>query len=84
MDGVTLERVEPHVLEIKRYRVIKAGEVSGYVVQWESQIDTKIKGTRLVRRGKRRPFWTYATVDGMPHFRVKLETRERAVRWLVG
>jgi hypothetical protein len=83
-DEVILERVEPGSLELKRYRVLKGGVEAGYVVQWETQIVTKIKGTRLIKNGKRRPLWTYTQDNGQLNYRVKLETRKDALKWLLG
>jgi len=83
-DDVTFEEVEPKVLELKRYRVLKDGKEAGFVVKWEGQMTIPLKGTRLIREGVRRPFWTYVTDNGMPAFRVKLGTRKDAVRWLIG
>lgn len=79
---LTLIRVEPEVYELKRYEVFHADKALGWVIQFMSQLDLSPQTSRIRRDGKRRPFWTYVEPSGKTHFRVKLETRKDALRWL--
>lgn len=80
--GLTLIRVDPGVYEMKRYEVFRDKEAVGFVFQFMSQLDLASETSRIRIDGKRRPFWSFAGADGRPEYRVKLETRKDALRWL--
>lgn len=59
------------------------GEPLGHIQEFYSEIDTKIPGSRLVRRGKRRLFWAAGFPGQGSRLRVKRESQAEAIRDLL-
>jgi len=83
VDDLTLIRVEARVYELKRYEVFRGTEPVGFVFQFMSRLNLAPETSRLRQDGKERPFWSFIGLDGRPQYRVKLETRKDALKWLV-
>ena len=74
----------PFSLYTRAYEVRKDGVAIGKVVAHEASIISSIRGSRLVKHGRRRQFWTYLEPgQTMGNFWLKAETRSDAARFLV-
>jgi hypothetical protein len=47
-----------------RYAVFKDGKLLGEVWSYDGRINSRIKGTRLIKEGKLRKLWAYRRADG--------------------
>jgi hypothetical protein len=80
---VTVTEVSSKLHEVKRYEVFADGVSVGHVARKQTTTETKIKGTRLVKRGKYngRTIWVAFPPgdDGQPHYRPERDARNEAI-----